>query len=434
MPARKKVLAQAPKGFRDILPDEQKYYEFVKETAVKHLRFAGFRRIDLPTLEYRSVFERGVGEETDIVQKEMFVVPRKSRSEDKEDYVLRPEGTAGVARAYIEHGMHTWPQPVMLYYIGPFFRYEQPQEGRYREHYQVGAEMLGTDKPSADVEVIRLLWDILTDLGFKDLLLHINSIGCPHCRPNIERSLKEYFELQKNKLCADCKRRLRRNVFRILDCKNARCRQIVKDAPPILDNLCVYCKNHLRKVLEMLDDLKIRYDLDPTLVRGLDYYTRTVFEVSVEDDKERQLSIASGGRYDGLVKALGGPETPAVGFALGIDRVVNLLKEKNIKVPDYEKPVVFFAQLGESAKRRSYELIKKLQEEGIPVQATPFKDSLKAQLRTADRLRVKFTLILGQKEVNDKTIIVRDMRESVQEIIPQDELIPYLKEKLRQRK
>ena len=160
MPPRKKVLAQAPKGFRDILPDEQKYYEFVKETAVKHLRFAGFRRIDLPTLEYRSVFERGVGEETDIVQKEMFVVPRKSRSEDKEDYVLRPEGTAGVARAYIEHGMHTWPQPVMLYYIGPFFRYEQPQEGRYREHYQVGAEMLGTDKPSADVEVTRLLWDL----------------------------------------------------------------------------------------------------------------------------------------------------------------------------------------------------------------------------------------------------------------------------------
>ncbi len=430
----KKPLLQAPKGFRDILPEDQKYYEFVKQTAVKQLRFAGFKRIDLPVLEYRSLYERGVGEETDIVSKEMFVVPRKSRSDEKEDYVMRPEGTAGVARAYIEHGMHTWPQPVMLYYIGPFFRYEQPQEGRYREHWQIGAEILGAQRASSDVEVIRVLWNILQDLGLEDIMLYVNSLGCPNCRDNIVNALKEYFDMHKSKLCADCKRRLRKNVFRILDCKSQKCRNIIKDAPPILDNLCVYCKNHLRRLLEMLDDLGIKYDLDPSLVRGLDYYTRTVFEVAVAEDKTRQTSLAGGGRYDGLVKLLGGSETPAVGFALGLDRVVEVLKRKNIEVPDYEKPEVFLAQLGESAKRKSYEILQKLQEEGIPVQATPFKDSLKAQLKTADRLKVKFTIILGQKEVNDKTVIVRDMKESVQEIIPQTDLIPFLKEKLKKTK
>jgi len=426
----KKPLIQAPKGFRDILPEDQKYYEFVKQTAIKQLRFSGFKRIDLPTLEYRSLYERGVGEETDIVSKEMFIVDRKSTSEDKEEYVMRPEGTAGVARAYIEHGMHTWPQPVMLYYIGSFFRYEQPQEGRYREHWQIGAEILGAQRASSDVETIRVLWNIFQDLGLDDITIYINSLGCPNCRNNIKNSLKEYFNLNKSKLCADCKRRLQKNVFRILDCKNQKCHTIAKDAPPILDNLCVYCKNHLRRLFEMLDDLGIKYDLDPALVRGLDYYTRTVFEVTTGEDKKRQTSLAGGGRYDGLIKLLGGPETPAVGFAMGLDRVVDVLKQRKIKVPDYEKPLVFLAQLGESAKRKSYEILQKLQAEGIPVQATPFKDSLKAQLKVADRLKVKFTVIIGQKEVNDKTVIVRDMKESVQEIIPQTDLITFLREKL----
>jgi len=427
----KKSLMQAPKGFRDILPSDQKYYEFIKQIAIKHLRFSGFKRIDLPILEYASLFERGVGEETDIVRKEMFLVPRKGNAEEKEDYALRPEGTAGVARAYIEHGMHTKPQPVMLYYVGPFFRYDQPQEGRYREFWQIGAEILGTQKPTADIELMRLAWNIFEDLGITDLSLAINSIGCDHCRGNIKKSLKEYFESMRSKLCPDCIRRLDTNVFRILDCKEPACKEVAMDAPPILDNLCVYCKTHLRKVLEMLDELKIKYDLDPTLARGLDYYTRTVFEIAQVDDRERKLSLAGGGRYDMLVKKLGGRDVPAVGFAFGLDRIVDLLKKKEIEVPDYEKPTVFLIQLGESAKKSCYQTLEKLQNEGIPTQATPFRDSLKAQLRTANRLKVRFTVIIGQKEINDNTAIVRDMKESVQEIIPKAEIVNFLKEKLK---
>jgi len=434
MVKKTRILTQIPKGFKDILPEEQKYFEYIKETARKHLQFSGFRHIDLPILEYKSLFTRGVGEESEIVQKQMFVVPRKSKSEEKEDYVLRPEGTASVARAYIEHGMHTRPQPVMLYYIGPFFRYEQPQESRFREFWQIGAEILGSDKPAADVEVIRVLWDILSDLGFSDMILFINSIGCPNCRSNIEKALTEYFGLNKRRLCTDCKNRFKRNIFRILDCKNDKCIQIIKEAPPILDNLCVYCKNHLRKVLESLDDLKIKYDLDPCLVRGFDYYTRTVFEIVSSEDKNRKSSLVGGGRYDNLVKLLGGPDTPAVGFALGIDRLAEIIKQKQIDVPDYEKPEIFLAQIGESAKRKSYEILKKLQGEGIPIKASPYKDKLGAQLKTANRLKVKITLIIGQKEVNDKTVIVRDMKEGVQEIVPQTDLVNLLKTKLKQKK
>lgn len=424
-------LLQTPKGFRDILPIDQKYYEFVKQTAIKHLRYAGFKRIDLPILEYASLFAKGIGEETDIIKNEMFMVERKNKTEEKEDYAMRPEGTAGIARAYIEHGMHTKPQPVMLYYIGPFFRYDQPQEGRYREFWQLGAEILGTAKPTADVELIRVAWNIFEDLGITDISLSINSIGCPHCRPNIIKNLEEYFTLYKNKLCPECKNRLTKNIFRILDCKETKCKEIAAEAPPILDTLCVYCKNHLRKALEMLDELKIKYDLDPTLARGLDYYTRTVFEIAMNEDKERKLTLAGGGRYDVLVKKLGGRETPAVGFALGIDRIVDILKTKEVEVPDYEKPTVFLIQLGESAKKACYQTVEKLQNEGIPTQATPFKDSLKSQLRTANRLHVRFTVIVGQKEMNDKTMIVRDMKEGVQEIIPQAELINFLKAKLK---
>jgi len=431
---KKTFLPQAPKGFKDILPVDQKYYEFVKEIGSKHLRINGFGKIDLPTLEYQSLYQRGVGEETEIVKKEMFVVERKSKSEEKENWVMRPEGTAGVARAYIEHGMHTKPQPVMLYYYGPFFRYEQPQEGRYREHWQLGGEILGTSKPSADAEAIRIMWDILNDIGIKDIVLYINSLGCPHCRPNTRRALQEYFSLYKNKLCSDCKRRFTSNIFRILDCKNPKCKNIIKDAPPILDNLCVYCKNHFTKVLELLDELKINYDLDSSLVRGFDYYTRTIFEVSTLEDKEKKLSLGGGGRYDNLVEILGGPSTPAVGFSLGVDRIVELLKRRKIPVPDLEKPQIFLAQLGESAKSFSYQLLKELRENGFSVQATPYKDSLKAQLRFANRIKVKFTLILGQKEINDKTIIVRDMQEGVQEIVSQLELINYLKEKMLKKK
>jgi histidyl-tRNA synthetase len=429
--SRNRSLLQAPKGFRDILPADQKYYEFVKKTAIKHLRLSGFKRIDLPILEYANLFERSVGEESDIVQKEMFIVSRKGKAEEKEDYAMRPEGTAGVARAYIEHGMHTKPQPVMLYYEGQFFRYDQPQEGRWREFWQLGAEILGNSKAMIDVELMRVAWNIFEDLGIKNISLSINSIGCAHCRPNIKKNLKEYFDASKSKLCPDCKRRIDDNIFRILDCKVPGCKEVAMEAPPILDTLCVYCKTHLRKVLEMLDELKIKYDLDPTLARGLDYYTRTVFEIAMSDDKERKLALLGGGRYDDLIKKLGGRETPAVGFAFGIDRIVDILKKMNIEVPDYEKPSVFLIQLGESAKKICYQVLEKLQNEGIPTQATPFKDSLKSQLRTANRLHIRFTLIIGQKEMNDNTVIIRDMKESVQEIVPQTEMINFLKAKLK---
>jgi histidyl-tRNA synthetase len=311
-------LIQTPRGTKDILPDDQRYWQWIISTFIKRAESLGFARIETPTFEYASIFARAVGQSSDIVEKEMYEVRRLSKDEnedkDSEPTVLRPEGTAAVARAYIEHGMHTWSQPVRLYYIESMFRYDRPQKGRYREHHQLGLEYFGDSDASADALIMLAYWQLLIDLGLtNNIVFTVNSIGDEVCRPKYRKKLKAYFEAHKEELCEDCKRRLATNPLRILDCKEESCKAIAANAPIILDELCKECKDHLETLLEYLDELGIPYNLNPYLVRGLDYYSRTVFEVIDSGTTTRQNSISGGGRYDGLIKLYGGKDTPAVG-------------------------------------------------------------------------------------------------------------------------
>lgn len=428
VPLKKGTITRA-KGMHDILPKDQKYFEHVKFTALKHFRINGYERIDVPTLEKEALFHKGTGADTDIVQKEMFIVPPKEG--EGGSLAMRPEATPGVARAYVEHGMLNLPQPVMLYYLGPMFRRESPQKGRFREFWQFGAEVMGTTNPSSDTQVIKMGWDIVEDCGINNPKLSINSIGCKSDRETIKEVLTLYYEKKKGNLCSDCKVRLKSNPFRILDCKEKSCQEINADAPQIIDQLCNNCRNDLKKVLEFLDELKIPYDMDPGLVRGLDYYTKTVFEITVAGDVSRQNTLIGGGRYDHLIELYGGKETGAVGWAAGVERIVKTLKEQKAEIEDPYKPQVFLAQLGEPAKKKSFSLLSDLQKEGIGVRAALSKDSLRSQLRLANKFEVRLTLILGQKELQDKTIIIRDMEEGIQEIVKQKEALEYIKNKLK---
>ena len=319
----------------------------------------------------------------------------------------------------------------MLYYIAPMYRRENPQHGRMREFWQFGVEVLGTNNPSSDAQVIKMAWDILLDLELKNLTLEINSIGCRNDQNNMREILISYYEKKKSYLCSDCKRRLTTNPFRILDCKEEKCQKISQDAPQIIDHLCANCRNDFKKALEMLDELNIPYDINTRLVRGLDYYGKTVFEILPAKDKSRQGTLIGGGRYDYLIETYGGREAGAVGWAGGIERLMSALKDQKVEVEDPYKPRVFLAQLGEQAKKRSFSLLNELQKEGIGVRAALSKDSLRSQLRLANKFKVELTLILGQKEVQDKTIIVRDMKEGIQEIVGLNKTIDYIKQKLR---
>lgn len=419
------------KGMHDILPKDQKYFEQIKFIALKHFRLNGFERIDVPAIEYASLFAKGTGKDTDIVQKEMFYLAPAGDDDEKDILVLRPEATPGIARAYVEHGMLNLPQPVMLYYLAPMFRRENPQKGRLREFWQFGVEVLGTNNPSSDAQVIKMAWDILEELGLKNLTLLINSIGCRNDRVNMREILISYFEKKKQYLCADCRRRLSINPFRILDCKEEKCQQIAGEAPQIIDHLCSNCRNDFKKALEMLDELNIPYDINTRLVRGLDYYSKTIFEILPAKDKSRQGTLIGGGRYDNLIELYGGREAGAVGWAGGIERLTDALKEQKIDITDPYQPKVFLAQLGEQAKKRCFSLLNELQKEGIGVRAALSKDSLRSQLRLANKFKVKLTLIFGQKELQDKTIIIRDMKEGIQEIVSLDKAVEYIKTKLK---
>jgi len=417
-------LVQAPKGLRDILPKNQKYWEHLRMVVKKHLEANGYSRIDLPMMEYESLYVKGVGESSEIVQKQMYVVPSKKAGRN---LVLRPEGTAGVARSYIEHGMQAQPQPVMMYYVGPMFRKESPQQDRWRQHFQFGAEVIGSDKMSSDAQTIKVIWDILADLGFKKITIKINSIGCEKCRPDILEELANFYHPLRAKLCVNCQKRLKTNPLRILDCKNKKCQEINKQAPKIVDKTCESCQKDLQELLEILDDLGIKYDLDNSLVRGLDYYTKTVFEVVYG---RYQSSLAGGGRYDKLIETYGGRPTGAVGWAAGMDRIVNLIKKEGIKVPDRDKTQVFLAQLGKKAKQEAFKIMDMLQDEEVPVRTALAKDSLRDQLKMADRAKARITLILGEKELQEGTIILRDMKEGNQEIIDQKDILKAVKKKL----
>ena len=422
----KKSELRAPKGTFDILPEEQKYWSRIREVIEKLAYSYGFSRIDTPIFEDARLFEKGTGISSDIVQKEMYVFKTKGGYR----LALRPEFTPGIVRAYIQHGMKNLPQPVRLFSVGPVFRHEKPQAGRFRQFHQFNFEIIGDSDPINEALLIWLVSLIFKKLGIKKFNIEINNIGCSECRGTYRKLLIDYYSRLSRKLCPNCRKRLKLNPLRLLDCKEEKCKRFIEDAPQIIDYLCEECHNHFKGLLEILDELEVPYILNPYLVRGLDYYTKTVFEFKLENSEAGEL--AGGGRYDNLIELYGEKPTPAVGVAGGIERIISVLKAQDIKIPSEPAPSVFLAHLGDLGRKKSLALFEKLRSNGIRVAESLSKGSIKSQLKLADKLGIKIVLILGQKEVLENNIIIRDMDSGVQEIIPLDKLIKRLKKKIRE--
>ncbi|MCX6810916.1 MAG: histidine--tRNA ligase [Candidatus Berkelbacteria bacterium] len=419
---------QKPRGTKDILPAEQAAWSFFRSTAERVLNGLSFGKINTPLFEDKRIFERGAGESSDIIEKQLYLI-KANKNEENDELALRPEGTAGAARAYIENGMSSQPQPVRLYYFGTMYRYERPQAGRYREHNQLGVEIFGDDSAESDYLAIMSALEILKKLGFSDFNVAVNSIGCPECRPKYLKKLKDYYADKLSKVCPDCKRRYDINPLRMLDCKNEECQKFKTQAPQMVDSLCTECREHFQDTLQYLDDFGIKFDLDNTLVRGLDYYTRTVFEISAGNDKERHSTLCGGGRYDNLVSILGGPKTPAVGWGMGADRVVDLLKDNSLKIPKPRGVEVVILEIGDAAKKVCRQLFNSLDKEDINVFYIPSKLSLRSQMKSASKLGADFALIVGQQEALTGSVIVRDLRSSTQEDLSISSAIDMIKEK-----
>lgn len=444
---------QTPTGMHDLLPDDFIWHDFVFKTLSRIADAYGFRRIDTPILEQEDLFSRGVGMTTDIVEKEMYTL----RTRGRDRLALRPEGTAPIVRAYMQHGMKSWPQPVRLWYWGPMFRHERPQAGRFRQFWQAGFEVLGEEDAVADAEIILATLALLQESGLKRLSLQVNSIGCSQCRPVYRKALVGYLRPRASELCPNCRKRLKTNPMRVLDCKEEKCQRVIQDAPEILDYLCEACRVHLRAFLEYLEELQIPYFLNARLVRGLDYYYRTVFEIWPESDDQMerqkkdetageettgpegvrprpggsQSAIVGGGRYDPLFRLLGGKNVGAVGCSIGADRFIGALKEAGVHAPEPEKPQLFLVQLGDQAKKKAPALFEELRRAKFRVRASFSRDSIKSQLRIADKLGAPYVIILGQREVSDNTVILRSMATGSQENVRRDALIQKLREKLK---
>ena len=419
---------QVVTGMHDILPDDYKYYEKVCDTARSIAEFYNFNRIETPILEDSELFVKGTGATTEIVQKQMYALKTKGG----DSLTLRPEGTPPVVRSYLENGMANWPQPVKLWYYGPFFRYEKPQAGRYRQFWQLGFEVIGHGTPIVDAQIIQIYYNILKELKLENIIIEINSIGDPMCRPYYRKTLASYLRSRNSVLCPDCKVRVKENPLRILDCKNEKCQQVRAQAPQVMDHLCDECKAHFKEVLEYLEEIGLPYRLNPYLVRGLDYYSRTVFEIYQEGkENQGQTALGGGGRYDGLVKMLGGKDTPAMGGGLGVDRIVMAMKAADIKVGEEKQVKVFLAQLGVLGKKKCLKLCEELRQADISVGESFDRDSLKSQLKIADKYGAKFTLLLGQKEALEGSIILRDMETGKQESLKLDVAVAEIKKRFK---
>ena len=421
---------QAPTGMHDILPDSQPFFHKVYAVASSVAQFYGFKKIDTPVVEDAELFSKGIGLGTDIVEKEMY----SFRSKGGDFLALRPEFTAGIVRAYIEHGMVNLPQPQKLYSYGPLFRMERPQAGRFRQFHQVDLEVFGEQDSVIDAQIIQIFYNILKELKFKNLIIEINSIGDSQCRPYYKKLLVNYFRSRESSLCADCRRRLRYNPLRILDCKEEKCQPVKAQAPQLVDHLCDPCKTHFKEVLEFLDEVEMPYRLNPYLVRGLDYYTKTVFEIYEDSEEDQKLgALVGGGRFDTLVKMLGGRDTPACGAAAGVERIVITLKERMKQEPagGSAPQKVFLAQLSDLAKRKSLKLFEEFRKAKIQIAESFGKDSLKTQLRLADKMGANYALILGQKEALEESIIIRDMRTGRQETVKLDKVVREMEKYLK---
>ena len=412
---------KAPRGTSDILPQEQAYWKYVEQKAAFLCQLYGYQQLNTPIFEDFQLFARTVAGGTDIADKEMYIF--EDRSGQK--LALRAEGTAPVCRAYLEHGLFNLAQPVRLYYIGPTFRYERPQAGRYRQHHQFGCEALGDADPVLDAEVIDLAQRFLLSLGLPEFPIQLNSIGCKVCQPKYIEALKQHYSNYIARLCPDCKARLARNPLRLLDCKRASCQKIAETAPKIADYLCGDCQAHFQDVQQHLQALDIPFQLNYRLVRGLDYYTRTVFEVQSQAE-EAQSALVGGGRYDDLIEQLGGKPTPAVGFASGIERIILTLKGRKINPPGMLKPIAFIAYLGKEAKTEAAKLASQLRDAEIAVIIATGDKSLKSQLRQANSLGTNYTIIIGEREVKIHSVVLRDMITNKQETLSVTEIAKAL--------
>jgi len=415
-------LFKAPRGTADTLPDEQPYWRYIEEKALETCRLYGYSRISTPAFEEAGLFLRSVGEGTDIVNKEMYIF--KDRSDN--EMALRPEGTAPVCRAYLEHGMDNLPQPVKLFYFADIFRYERPQAGRYRQHHQFGCEAIGEQSPVLDAEVIHMALSFFGSLGLTDFSLQLNSIGCKKCRPGHLQKLKEYYEPLKGQLCDDCRVRLEKNLLRLLDCKKPSCQSAADLAPKSADYLCPECGQHFDSLKEYLAALNIGFVLNHRLVRGLDYYTKTVFEIQPADGGS-QSALGGGGRYDDLIAMIGGKPVPGIGFAVGLERIVLNLKTQNIGVPPAARPAVYIACMGDDTRVEAVKLAAALRSESIPLLISSGERSLKSQLRNANNAGVRYAAIIGGDEMKAGTAMVRNMETGEQQEMRPDELIAILK-------
>ncbi|MEA3240828.1 MAG: histidine--tRNA ligase [Pseudomonadota bacterium] len=411
---------QAIKGFNDILPAETNAWQWIENVFHQLLSSYNYGEIRLPFLEYTELFSRSIGDNTDIVEKEMYTFhDRSNRS-----LTLRPEGTASVVRAFIQHGMAATGNINKLYYLGPMFRYERPQKGRYRQFYQLGAEVFGEEDYHQDAEIIIMLARYFHILGISSAKLNLNSLGCKHCRPAYRQALQDYLQRQGEHLCADCQRRLDKNPLRVLDCKRPDCRSVVADAPKILDYLGPECQDHFGGVVRLLNAAGLDYHVNPFMVRGLDYYTRTTFEF-LAGDLGAQNAVAAGGRYDQLVEELGGKPTPAIGFAIGMERLAMLVDSASVPV---SAPFIYLAALGESALNILYPLMHKLNQAGVGAVLNYRQKSLKNLMKKADRNNVAYTLIAGGQEIEQGAAILRNMKTKEQQDIPMNTLFTSIRE------
>lgn len=398
------LITKAIKGTKDVLPSESYKNQYIEATCLGVAENFGYKEMRTPVFEHTELFQRGVGDTTDVVQKEMYTFDDKGGR----SITLRPEGTAGAARAFLENGLSNEALPQKICYLTSCYRYEKPQAGRLREFHQFGIECFGATSPLADAEMISLAKQIFDELDVKDLHLELNSIGCPECRAEYHKALKEYFSQYKDKLCDTCNDRLERNPMRILDCKSPVCSEIAKGAPVVLDYLCDECREHFEKVKSYLDAANIEYIVNPQIVRGLDYYTKTVFEF-VSDAIGSQGTVCGGGRYDGLLEELGGQHTPSLGFAMGLERLQLVMEAQGCNFPEPSRPDLFIVAMGEKATLKAVEIAKDMRDEGFSVVYDLNGRSLRAQMKYADKLGAKFNVVIGDNEVENKIVSLKDM-------------------------
>jgi len=415
------LFIKVPKGTQDILPEDISKWYYIEDMIKEILSKYGYKEIRTPFFEYTDLFVRGIGESTDIVTKEMFTFPdRKGRS-----LTLRPEGTAPVIRAYLENGMDRISKVTKLFYLGPMFRCEKPQAGRFRQFNQFGIEVIGTKSSAADAEVILTVLDVYKKLGLKNLEILINSVGCKKCRVDYVQKLKKYLKDKKDFLCSECKGRYNKNPLRALDCKKDSCKKIIEAAPVITENLCQECESHFSEVKSYLDDQKIVFHEDPRLVRGLDYYTKTAFEI-ISGGLGAQNAIGGGGRYDDLVEELGGKPTPAVGFAAGIERMIIAIDRQNVEWPMEKGLDIFVAKVNEKNKDTAFKLLQKIRNVGLSADMDYSEGSLKSQMRIANKIGARYTVIVGEEELSKNMVILRNMQTKEQKEVKIDKLIDEL--------